>query len=138
MANVLEIEITYPNGAVRSERWELSELFCPNCGKRGCVWSEDDPGDYYVGPDYLCLACSTVFEMPSITVAGLVDRAKISALMTAHPLSNAVDQDELIGNYIVNSLDKRAGRAAGFDDRSGQRQAADLCGVDRMKQPCKC
>ncbi len=96
MANVLEIEITYPNGAVRSERWELSELFCPNCGKRGCVWSEDDPGDYYVGPDYLCLACSTVFEMPSMTVAGLVDRAKISALMTAHPLSNAVDQDELI------------------------------------------
>src|SRR5208282_3933714 len=49
-------------------------------------------------------ACSTVFEMPSITVAGLVDRAKISALMTAHPLSNAVDQDELIGNYIVDSL----------------------------------
>src|SRR5208282_1163738 len=45
---------------------------------------------------YLCLACSTVFEMPSITVAGLVDRAKISALMTAHPLRNAVDQDELI------------------------------------------
>src|SRR5208282_1311777 len=86
MANVLEIEITYPNGAVRSERWELSELFCPNCGKRGCVWCEDDPGDYYVGPDYLCMACSTVFEMPSMTVAGLIDRAKISALMA--PVNN--------------------------------------------------
>lgn len=41
----------------------LTELYCPNCGKRD-VWVEDGDGDYYAGPDYGCKACNHCFNMP--------------------------------------------------------------------------
>lgn len=39
------------------QAWEnMPETYCPECGKQS-VWSEDDEGDYYDGPQYICCAC---------------------------------------------------------------------------------
>ena len=40
------------------ETWIPDEMFCPNCGKKGNVWVQNSEGDYYVGPLFLCTACS--------------------------------------------------------------------------------
>jgi hypothetical protein len=44
---------------VRTE-WEATELFCVNCGKQP-VKVEPGSGDYYVGPEYMCLSCEESF-----------------------------------------------------------------------------
>ena len=41
-------------------------LFCPNCGDRE-VWRNADGGDYYVGEQYLCVACKHSFYLPNET-----------------------------------------------------------------------
>lgn len=40
------------------------KLYCPNCGHQGLVW-ESLSGDYYVGPQYICVDCSNAFYLPS-------------------------------------------------------------------------
>lgn len=47
-----------------TETWELTENFCPCCGKRE-VWLEQGGGDYYVGQQYICMACDSTFHMPN-------------------------------------------------------------------------
>jgi hypothetical protein len=38
--------------------------YCPNCS--GCnVWVESGEGDYYQGPEYLCIDCDNGFRIPS-------------------------------------------------------------------------
>ena len=46
-----------------SEPWELTDYFCPNCGKKG-VWFRNDSGDYYVGEQYICIECEHTFYLP--------------------------------------------------------------------------
>ena len=59
-----------PNGKVKefshkySELWELTDYFCPNCGKKG-VWFGDDGGDYYIGEQYICMECEHTFYLPN-------------------------------------------------------------------------
>lgn len=48
-----------------SETWDLTELYCPHCGKQE-VWEEQGGGDYYVGVDYACTACAHIFNMPTL------------------------------------------------------------------------
>ena len=43
-------------------RFQISELFCPECGKQD-VWIEDSPGDFYVGPEHRCGSCGNEFTM---------------------------------------------------------------------------
>lgn len=45
------------------ETWDKTACFCPHCGKQE-VWRETSPGDYYVGPRNLCVACSHGFYIP--------------------------------------------------------------------------
>lgn len=40
------------------------EIYCPACGASGTVWVEVGGGDYYAGPDYVCLNCSSIFSLP--------------------------------------------------------------------------
>ena len=47
-----------------SEELEKTELFCPNCGKKG-VWVEKNEGDFYNGPNYVCIECNYVFSLPT-------------------------------------------------------------------------
>lgn len=59
----------YPNPfnvPPRTEKWELTELYCPSCGKQE-VWVEDSDGDYYEGPPHLCVGCETKFTLPFIS-----------------------------------------------------------------------
>ena len=42
--------------------FEKCNLFCPNCGIRS-VWQEQSPGDYYVGGEFICTACSHDFTI---------------------------------------------------------------------------
>ena len=46
------------------EKWEKTELYCPNCGKPE-VWHETGGGDYYVGETFICTACRHRFYLPS-------------------------------------------------------------------------
>lgn len=51
-----------------SETWQLTELYCPHCGKQE-VWQRDGSGDYYVGTSYACVACRHFFHLPSLDEA---------------------------------------------------------------------
>ncbi len=44
--------------------YEKTELYCPHCGKQE-VWEEAGGGDYYLGVDYLCTACSHISHLDS-------------------------------------------------------------------------
>lgn len=46
------------------ENYEKGELYCPNCGEKE-VWDDQGSGDYYEGPDHLCIKCGFEFTMPS-------------------------------------------------------------------------
>jgi hypothetical protein len=63
-----KFEVNYFNNGAWShkydETWEETEYFCPCCGKKA-VWHEDDPGDYYVGEQFLCIACGASFYLPN-------------------------------------------------------------------------
>ena len=47
-----------------SEPWELTDYFCPHCGKKG-VWFRNDGGDYYVGEQHICIECDHTFYLPN-------------------------------------------------------------------------
>lgn len=46
------------------EYGELTDLFCPHCGRRGLMVESGD-GDFYVGPTYWCKppGCDKLFTM---------------------------------------------------------------------------
>ncbi len=56
------ISINYPAGHRRTEKWEPCDLFCPMCGVKK-VWLEQSLGDYYCGPEYICIECSHRFTI---------------------------------------------------------------------------
>lgn len=56
------IEIHYPAGHTITEEWKLCDLLCPSCGNR-YVWVEQGEGDYYQGPEYICVKCGEVFTI---------------------------------------------------------------------------
>ena len=39
-------------------RWERAGSFCPGCGSRE-TWRATGEGDYYTGPEYVCLGCNS-------------------------------------------------------------------------------
>jgi predicted RNA-binding Zn-ribbon protein involved in translation (DUF1610 family) len=43
---------------IKETTYSKSNYFCPSCGKQA-VWKEEPfyGGDYYLGVDYICLAC---------------------------------------------------------------------------------
>lgn len=55
----------YPNHYYMEE-YEKCGYFCPNCGKEE-VWEDKGSGDYYMGVDYICVACGKAFYLPSGT-----------------------------------------------------------------------
>jgi hypothetical protein len=61
---VIEIEVKYKGGHSYQEKWELTQWYCPCCGKQ-FVYQEQGPGDYYVGSEMLCIICNGSFYMPS-------------------------------------------------------------------------
>lgn len=40
----------------RTESWTKGEEYCPSCGKQE-IWTEEGPGNYYVGEMSVCMAC---------------------------------------------------------------------------------
>ena len=44
------------------DEYEKCDLFCPNCGIKE-VWQEQSSGDYYVGEDFICVACKHNFTI---------------------------------------------------------------------------
>ena len=51
------------------ELYELTELYCPLCGKQD-VWVETGPGDYYEGPQHACADCGASFTIPTCNTYG--------------------------------------------------------------------
>ena len=61
----ISVTVAYPAGhSIRSE-WVPSKVYCPNCGKQK-VYAETSGGDYYVGEDYVCVACESRFNLPDL------------------------------------------------------------------------
>lgn len=46
------------------ETWDKTDYHCPCCGKKE-VWSDTSGGDYYVGEEFMCLACKACFHLPA-------------------------------------------------------------------------
>lgn len=63
-----EISITYKAGHTYPETWESTDLFCPKCGGHR-VWRDAGAGDYYEGPEHLCLDCKAQFSLPRLEAA---------------------------------------------------------------------
>ncbi len=52
--------------------WIMAEdIYCPACGVKAC-WVERGPGDYYVGPQYICVECGGQWNLPN----GVEDASK--------------------------------------------------------------
>lgn len=47
-----------------NEIWERTDYYCPHCGHKE-VWHDTSGGDFYLGEDYQCLACTANFHLPS-------------------------------------------------------------------------
>ena len=47
-------------GGSYEKKYTKVDTYCPNCGKQS-VFEADGEGDYYVGPDCVCLECDSVF-----------------------------------------------------------------------------
>lgn len=54
--DTLRVLNEYPGSHHYHEIYELTEMYCPNCGVKGQVWEAPD-GDYYVGGRSICTAC---------------------------------------------------------------------------------
>lgn len=65
---VVAIQLVYekdtPFARTDQEIWQLTRLFCPECGKKP-VFMDPGPGDYYVGQDYVCATCGASFCLPT-------------------------------------------------------------------------
>jgi len=80
--------IPIPEGYVYShsypETWTpCPELYCPNCGERR-VWAGSG-WDYYVGCQYLCVACEAEFYLPD----GVARDDSVQNRQRLHHLKNA-------------------------------------------------
>lgn len=54
----------YPNSHHYLEEYNLDEsLFCPGCSK-ATVYVEQSGGDYYEGPEHICISCDSTFSLP--------------------------------------------------------------------------
>ena len=76
---VRTVTVRYPAGHSRTSDWKKAEMFCPNCGKTG-VWYEDDEGDYYLGKEYVCLDCECNFSIQGPDRANEVTKLSIDGL----------------------------------------------------------
>lgn len=70
----------YPGKHHYFDEFEKTEYFCPQCGAKE-VWQEQGAGDYYVGEDWICTACSSIWKMigPS-KITEINDMGKIAQL----------------------------------------------------------
>jgi predicted RNA-binding Zn-ribbon protein involved in translation (DUF1610 family) len=61
----VKVSVDYQNGrGPREEEWNVTPWHCPTCGAKA-VWTEEGPGDYYMGTTHLCVACGVQFYLPS-------------------------------------------------------------------------
>jgi len=65
MADPIKIKHFRLDGSYYTTTWTITSLFCPSCGCKP-VW-EDDCDDYYLGTHYLCVACGSTFNMPTLS-----------------------------------------------------------------------
>jgi predicted RNA-binding Zn-ribbon protein involved in translation (DUF1610 family) len=62
----VRVKVRYERGHSYTETWEPTEFHCPQCGAAS-VWVEHAPGDYYEGPNHLCVACGSSFTLPRLS-----------------------------------------------------------------------
>lgn len=53
----LSIKYCYVPGIPVYSKYWLRNIYCPECGNLG-IWEQKGQGDYYHGPDQVCLACA--------------------------------------------------------------------------------
>jgi hypothetical protein len=75
----VHVDVKYKAGHSYPENWVRGELFCPQCGIKG-VWEEQGPGDWYVGSDYLCQACGSVFTIQGHNKADYTDEQVLAEI----------------------------------------------------------
>ncbi len=59
----MKIVIKYPKSK-NTVNLLPTDYHCVKCGGK-TVMELDEEGDYYIGPDYVCLTCNTKFNLPS-------------------------------------------------------------------------
>ena len=52
----------YPNSHHYWGEYVKTKCFCPTCGHRE-VWQEQSEGDYYVGENWCCTECDSMWTM---------------------------------------------------------------------------
>lgn len=61
--NRVTITHTRHDKSTYQETFNLTDWFCPGCGKK-TVWEEEGEGDYYCGPEIICASCGTTMQHP--------------------------------------------------------------------------
>lgn len=60
---IVPITVDYGSHKGKIEQWaHKPELHCPHCGEKS-VWVDLGAGDYYQGPQHLCLGCEWEFSL---------------------------------------------------------------------------
>lgn len=57
---IIKVNVKYEAGHNIDYEYSLTELFCPICGNK-TVYVDQGYGDYYLGPDHLCITCNSTF-----------------------------------------------------------------------------
>jgi len=58
-------------------------VHCPNCGQKDVWYDETDPGDYYHGTTWYCLACNHCFHEVHTSSADTFERDKLAEIRKA-------------------------------------------------------
>ena len=88
---MVNVTVKYDAGHLSSSKWKQGNLYCINCGNQS-VWEEQSEGDYYVGPENLCLVCGATFTHQFSGVKNDGTRDQIMNQIKSHLTNGEADQ----------------------------------------------
>ena len=70
---MIQFSIKSLSGNTFSEKWEKTNCWCPNCGKKS-VWKDTEKGDYYISSAHFCTECTADFWLTGGPSGGVATR----------------------------------------------------------------
>lgn len=72
----VSLKVKYKAGHSYDKTFEKVAEFCPHCAKPE-VWMETSGEDYYVGANYICIACCHEFNLPVLRDVSDADKEPV-------------------------------------------------------------
>ena len=87
---MVKTEIKYEAGHSCHEEWEKTDFHCLGCGEKS-VWEDQNDGDYYVGPLFICEQCGASFTMQynDVRTEDWQDKQRLEAIRSDNTQTNS-------------------------------------------------